>query len=439
MATKKKPVAKATKNTKVSAPAKKAAPKKTVAVKGAKKPAAVVAKKPTAVKAAPTKSSKKVVTVKKAAPAKKAVPAKKAAPVAKAVVKKVAKPASNVKAKGAVKKAATVKKAAPAKKIQAKSSKTVSNKTNKTIPAKSTPAKKVVPAKKAAVPAKPAPAKKVAAKPAVHAKKAPEPVKKAVPQKAAPAAKAEPAKKAAPVAAKPEPAKKAAPVAVPVAAAPPAKPPKKAKAPKQKIIIAPTTRANAKPIVPSNVPSPSARPAITRSAIREEKKTNVIIAHRRLENKSKQADESKTMINYQPEFTRSILDQPSENQGPVYRYSDEELNEFKEIITSRIDAAKKELTYLQGLITRKDEAGTEDTENRYMNMEDGSGAMEREQLAQLASRQIQFVNHLEKALMRIENKTYGICRVTGKLIDKARLRAVPHATLSIEAKKTMTK
>ena len=74
-----------------------------------------------------------------------------------------------------------------------------------------------------------------------------------------------------------------------------------------------------------------------------------------------------------------------------------------------------------------------------MNMEDGSGAMEREQLSQLASRQIQFISHLEKALIRIENKTYGVCRVTGKLIDKARLRAVPHATLSIEAKNMMTK
>ncbi len=129
---------------------------------------------------------------------------------------------------------------------------------------------------------------------------------------------------------------------------------------------------------------------------------------------------------------------PQQIQGPVYRYSDEELNEFREIIASRLDAARKELNYLQGLITRKDEAGTEDTENRYMNMEDGSGAMEREQLAQLASRQIQFMSHLEKALVRIENKTYGICRVTGKLIDKARLRAVPHATLSIEAKKFMS-
>jgi len=113
------------------------------------------------------------------------------------------------------------------------------------------------------------------------------------------------------------------------------------------------------------------------------------------------------------------------------------LSEFKELIQARLESARKELTYQQGLITRKDEAGTEDTENRYMNMEDGSGAMEREQLAQLASRQIQFISHLEKALIRIENKTYGICRVTGDLIDKARLRAVPHATLSIAAKKQM--
>ena len=72
-------------------------------------------------------------------------------------------------------------------------------------------------------------------------------------------------------------------------------------------------------------------------------------------------------------------------------------------------------------------------------LEDGSMSMEREQLSQMASRQIQFIDHLEKAMMRIENKTYGICRVTGKLIDKARLRAVPHATLSIEAKQMMNK
>ena len=113
--------------------------------------------------------------------------------------------------------------------------------------------------------------------------------------------------------------------------------------------------------------------------------------------------------------------------------------EFKEIIARKIEAAKKELHYLQGLITRKDETGGDESENRYMTMEDGSLSMEREQLSQMASRQITFIDHLEKALMRIENKTYGVCRVTGKLIDKARLKAVPHATLSIEAKMGLVK
>lgn len=133
---------------------------------------------------------------------------------------------------------------------------------------------------------------------------------------------------------------------------------------------------------------------------------------------------------YKPE--PSILDAP--NDQPRKRYSDGELQEFKVLIQGKLEAARKELAYLQGLITRKDEAGTDDTENKYMGVEDGSGTMEREQLSQLASRQIQFIDKLEKALQRIENKTYGICRETGKLIDKARLRAVPHATLSIEAK-----
>lgn len=123
---------------------------------------------------------------------------------------------------------------------------------------------------------------------------------------------------------------------------------------------------------------------------------------------------------------------------PVVRYSDIDLQEFKEIILRKLDAAKKELAYLQGLITRRDEGGDMD-EGRYMTMEDGSLSMEREQLSQMASRQISFIDKLEKALMRVENKTYGICRVTGNLIDKARLRAVPHATLSMEAKSMMSK
>ena len=149
---------------------------------------------------------------------------------------------------------------------------------------------------------------------------------------------------------------------------------------------------------------------------------------------------TKSSVKYEPEFTKSVLDkQYAENHsGPTQRYSDVDLNEFRDIIQKKLEAAKKELAYLQGLITRKDEGGDMD-EGRYMTMEDGSVSMEREQLSQMASRQITFIDHLEKALMRIENKTYGICRVTGKLIDKARLRAVPHATLSIEAKQMMSK
>jgi RNA polymerase-binding transcription factor DksA len=149
---------------------------------------------------------------------------------------------------------------------------------------------------------------------------------------------------------------------------------------------------------------------------------------------------TKTIKKYEPEFTKSVLDQPDAiPTGPTLRYSDSELQEFRELIQKKLDQAKKELTYLQGLITRKDEMGGDENENRYMTMEDGSMSMEREQLAQMASRQINYIDHLEKALMRIENRTYGICRVTGKLIDKARLRAVPHATLSIEAKQMMNK
>ncbi len=187
---------------------------------------------------------------------------------------------------------------------------------------------------------------------------------------------------------------------------------------------------------------PSARSEIIDAVRQLPRKTapkpGVVIAHRKIEKVDKTEDSRLTMKEYNPSV-RSLLDEPEQSSGPVYRYSDEELNEFRELIIKRLDNARKELAYLQGLITRKDEAGTDDTDNRFNHMEDGSGAMEREQLSQLAGRQIQFINHLKKAMIRIENKTYGICRVTGKLIDKARLRAVPHATLSIDAKKLMNK
>jgi RNA polymerase-binding transcription factor DksA len=150
---------------------------------------------------------------------------------------------------------------------------------------------------------------------------------------------------------------------------------------------------------------------------------------------------TKSSVPYQPGYTQleKRMDIARSNGEPLVKYSDADLNEFRELITKKLEAAKKELAYLQGLITRKDELGGDNDDARYMTMEDGSMSMEREQLSQMASRQITYIDHLEKAMMRIENKTYGICRVTGKLIDKARLRAVPHATLSLEAKLGLVK
>ena len=148
----------------------------------------------------------------------------------------------------------------------------------------------------------------------------------------------------------------------------------------------------------------------------------------------------KTSVAYKPQYTplEKRVDIHKSNSS-IIRYSDSDLTEFRDIINKKMETAKKELIYLQGLITRKDEMGGDESESRYVTMEDGGMSMEREQLSQMASRQIQYIDHLEKAIMRIENKTYGICRVTGKLIDKARLRAVPHATLSLEAKLGLVK
>ncbi|KQN38252.1 MULTISPECIES: TraR/DksA C4-type zinc finger protein [unclassified Pedobacter] len=116
------------------------------------------------------------------------------------------------------------------------------------------------------------------------------------------------------------------------------------------------------------------------------------------------------------------------------RYSDSELQEFKELIQDKLRIAKEELNALTSSLSNPNANGTEDTSGAYKTLEDGSATMEKEQINQLAARQKKFIDNLENALVRIENKTYGICRETGKLIQKERLRAVPHATLSMEAK-----
>lgn len=116
------------------------------------------------------------------------------------------------------------------------------------------------------------------------------------------------------------------------------------------------------------------------------------------------------------------------------RYSDAELDEFKAIILRKLKEAKADYDLLKGTMSHSDDHGTDDTSPTFKLMEDGSDVLSKEETAQLAVRQQKFIKHLEDALVRIENKTYGVCRVTGKLISKERLRVVPHATLSIEAK-----
>ena len=317
-------------------------------------------------------------TSKKAAPAKKAAPVKKAAPAKKSVP--------------------VIKKAAPQKKA----------------PIKNAPAKKAAPIKKAVVakvtPKKPQPAAKPVAK-------------KAEPKKALPQVKV--VSKPAPVTKAPKPAAAKPAAAKPAAAKPvPVQKPISNRVDKKKLpAVSPETRF-------AQTSKPPSSPALLRKALREKESKKDLRPVQMPKIKAKSATK------YEPEFTRSLLDRKLviDETGPTQRYSDTELSEFKELVISKLNAAKQEWAYLNGLITRKDSMSGEDSDNRYMTMEDGGLSMEREQLAQMASRQIDFIEKLEKALMRIENKTYGICRVTGRLIEKARLKAVPHATLSMEAK-----
>ncbi|HEY9195025.1 MAG TPA: TraR/DksA C4-type zinc finger protein [Mucilaginibacter sp.] len=116
------------------------------------------------------------------------------------------------------------------------------------------------------------------------------------------------------------------------------------------------------------------------------------------------------------------------------RYSEVDLQEFKGIILDKMRIAREELNSLATSLSSPNANGTDDTAGTYKTLEDGSATLEKEQINQLAARQKKFIEQLEAALVRIENKTYGVCRETGKLIPKERLRAVPHTTLSMEAK-----
>lgn len=116
------------------------------------------------------------------------------------------------------------------------------------------------------------------------------------------------------------------------------------------------------------------------------------------------------------------------------RYSDEELQEFKELILEKLAKAQRDYDLLRSNILNTDGNDTTDTSPTFKTLEEGAATLSKEEAGQLAQRQLKFITHLQNALVRIENKTYGICRATGRLIPKERLRAVPHATLCVDAK-----
>lgn len=306
---------------------------------------------------------------------KKAKPAKKAAKPAKKAAKKAAKPA---------------KKAKNVKKVAKKSSK---------------PAKKKIIAKKAvkkAAPkkaAKKAIAKKPAAKKVVKVKKLAKAksVKKVVAKK--PLAKAA--------------SRKPAPVKVAV----------------KKAVEKPEVK---KPV--AVVPPPVAKPVIPAAKVKPvvKKKEESILD----DEDDGSANQERYFDLPTPVIKRYDANQPKPqiNKDKRTRYTDKELQEFKQLILEKIAEAKKDYELLKSTLSHKDDHGTDDTSPTFKLLEDGSDVLSKEETAQLAARQEKFIQNLQNALIRIENKTYGICRVTGKLISKERLRSVPHATLGIDAK-----
>ncbi len=324
------------------------------------------------------KPAKKVVKPAKKAIAKK--PAKKA--VVKKVVKKAIKPAKKVAPKKVVKKVAPKKAAKPAKKVVAK--KVIAKKIVK-------PAKKVV-AKKAVKPAK-----------KIIAKKVVKPVKKVVAKKVV-----KPAKK---ITAKPI-AKKV--VAKPVV----------------KVVAKPVAKAVAKIEVKKVAP---VKPVAAAKSVAKSKEREIDLD----DDGSRRNDEAPMVVEYKTPSIRKPLGpspKPHINTDTRTRYSDAELKEFKELILKKLSEAQKDFELLKSTLSHKDDHGTDDTSPTFKLLEDGSDVLSKEETSHLAGRQEKFIQNLQNALIRIENKTYGICRATGKLISKERLRSVPHATLAIEAK-----
>lgn len=140
------------------------------------------------------------------------------------------------------------------------------------------------------------------------------------------------------------------------------------------------------------------------------------------------------------ENTNTELSSNPQNQNTVsttIRYSDEELKEFKELISAKLQKSNTDYELLIESLSLKSDNGTNDTSPTFKLLEDAGDLFTREEMSNHAIRQRKYIEHLENALIRIENKTYGICTVTGKLISKERLRSVPHSTMCIDAKKSL--
>lgn len=333
--------------------------------------------------------------------------------------KKAVKPAKKVVAKKATPKKALAKNKPTAKPVKKATPKKIVKK------AAAKPIKKVAPAKKKATPKKIVkPLKKVAPKKAA-ASKVVKQVKKAIAKK--PAKPVKPVKKSAA-----KPAKKVVKPVKKTVVKPVAKKPEVKKLEAKKSIVPAKKLVIAKKTIPSK---PIASPS---------KQTPVVAKKKQEETSWDDDDDKKTAYKDEPMVVEYKTPTVAKPLGPTptphintdsrTRYSDQELKEFKELILKKLDEATKDLELLRNTLSHKDDHGTDDTSPTFKLLEDGSDVLSKEETSHLANRQEKFIQNLQNALIRIENKTYGICRVTGKLISKERLKSVPHATLAIEAK-----
>ncbi|MDI9358565.1 MAG: TraR/DksA C4-type zinc finger protein [Phycisphaerales bacterium] len=206
------------------------------------------------------------------------------------------------------------------------------------------------------------------------------------------------------------------------------------------------SKNNAKKTVVTSKPTKTNSTSDSESSVKNESSIKIIKPPHIVEHLKIPTITTKKSIPYTPQY-KSILDSETNDHvdndtidSPSFKlgYSDQELLEFQELILRKLDDTKGELAYIQNILSHQEKNSDADNNSRTLSNDDSNVTLESEQLRYWANRHVAFINNLEKALIRIENKTYGICRVTGKLIDKARLRAVPHATLSIEAKEGLS-